>query len=167
MPRRLLGSWSSSCGGGEDTAGQPGEHSVWVGLCRRYRLRYIILYGSRAKGLADPLSDWDFAVRFGRKPSLLEVGSLASDIADIIGDERVDILVLDEPHLPPPLLYEALWEGKPLCILDREVYIWDRVRALSLYQEYQLIFRPELEKMVEELAKREPAKKGEKIRKVY
>jgi predicted nucleotidyltransferase len=147
-------------------SGNLGSRDAWMRLCKKYKLRYILLYGSRVKGLADTLSDWDFAVRFGRKPSLIEIGRLASDIADVIGDERVDILVLDDLHLPPPLLYEALWESKPLCIVDRETYNWDKVRALSLYQEYLTVFRPELEKMVEELAKRKPAKKSEKIREI-
>ena len=136
----------------------------WNAVCRRHRLLYLVVFGSRVEGRADGLSDWDFGARFGRRPSLWEVAGLVNDLADAVGDERVDVVVLDDPSLPPPLLYAALWRGKPLCVADREAYVWDRVRALALYQEYLLVFRPGLEAMVERLAGRRPAEKGEEVR---
>ena len=139
------------------------EEVDWEAFCREKRLSYIILFGSRVEGRVDPLSDWDFAVRFGRRPSLLEVGGLAADISRLIGDERIDVLVLDNPRLPPPLLYEVYWRGRPLCILDKELYIWDKVRALSLYQEYRIVFRPLMLQMVERLAKRGAVEEGEEV----
>ena len=130
----------------------------WEGLCRRHGLRYLLLFGSRVSGRPDGLSDWDLAARFGRRPSTRELLELIADLVEFLGDDRVDLVVLDKPGLPPALLYEALWRGKPLCILDREAYLWDKVRALALYQEYRLIFRPHLEAMVKALAKRGPRK---------
>lgn len=135
----------------------------WASFCRRAGIRYLILYGSRVHGRPDALSDWDFAARWGRRPSPLELGELAARLAELIGDERVDILVLDSARIPPPLLYEVYWRGRPLCILDRELYLWDKVRALSLYQEYRILFRPLALKMVEELAKRGVVEEGEEV----
>ncbi len=132
---------------------------AWARLCRRYGLKYLVLFGSRASGKADRLSDWDFAARFGRRPGIREIVDLLADIMDLVRDDRVDLVILDRPGLPPALLHEALWRGKPLCILDRDAYLWDKVRALALYQEYLVVFRPGLEAMVKRLAKRgAPAK---------
>jgi len=127
---------------------------AWTRLCRRYGLKYLVLFGSRASGGADRLSDWDFAARFGRRPGIREIIELLADIMDLVGDDRVDLVVLDRPGSPPALLHEALWQGKPLCIFDRDTYLWDKVRALALYQEYLVVFRPRLEAMVKRLAKR-------------
>ena len=114
-------------------------------------------------GRPDALSDWDFAVRFARRPSLLEVGALAAEIARLIGNDRVDILVLDYPELPPALLYEVYWRGKPFCIIDRELYLWDKVRALSLYHDYRIALYPLAVRMLQRLAKREAPKKSEEV----
>ncbi len=43
---------------------------AWTRLCRRYGLKYLVLFGSRASGKTDRLSDWDFAARFGRRPGI-------------------------------------------------------------------------------------------------
>ena len=137
----------------------PGDGG-WEGLCRRHRIRYLVLFGSRASGRVDGLSDWDIAARLGRRPSTRELLELIADIVELLGDERVDLLVLDRPGLPPALLYEVLWRGRPLCILDREAYLWDRVRALALYQEYRLVFRQRLLAVVEALAKRGAREEG-------
>jgi len=69
----------------------------------------------------------------GGDPVLREIIDLLADIMDLVGDDRVDLVVLDRPGLPPALLHEVLWRGKPLCILDRDAYLWDKVRALALY----------------------------------
>ena len=128
-------------------------------ICRRHRLLYLVFFGSRAGGKGDALSDWDFAARFGRKPSLHEVARLVGDITDILRDDRVDLVVLDRAGLPPALLYEALWRGKLVCMEDRDAYLWDRVRALSLYQEYRVVFRPALVEAMKRLAQRGVIKK--------
>lgn len=143
------------------------ERVDWETFCRKMRLRYLILFGSRVSGRPDALSDWDFAARFGRRPSLLERGRLAAEIARLIGDERVDIVVLDDYRLPPPLLYEVYWRGKPLCIIDRELYLWDKVRALSLYHDYRIALHPLAVRMVWKLAKRGAVKEGEEVQEGY
>ena len=139
----------------------PSERS-WRKLCERYGLKYLVLFGSRASGQADGLSDWDFAVRFGRRPSIHEVVELLADLIELAGDDRVDLVVLDRP-LPPALLHEVLWRGRPLCVVDRDVYLWDRVKALALYQEYLLVFRPRLEAMVRRFAERGANKEGQEV----
>ena len=130
------------------------SEDAWRRLCQRYGIKYLVLFGSRVSGKADRLSDWDFAARFGRRPGMREIADLLADIMDLVEDSRVDLVVLDRPGLPPALLHEALWRGKPLCILDRDTYLWDKVGALAFYQEYLLVFRPGLEAMVKRFAKR-------------
>jgi len=109
------------------------SEDTWTRLCQRYGLKYLVLFGSRVSGKGDRLSDWDFAARFGRRPGIREIADLLADIMDLVEDDRVDLVVLDRPGLPPALLHEALWRGKPLCILNRDTYLWDKVSALALY----------------------------------
>ncbi len=123
-----------------------GMNRVWEELCKRHRLRYLILFGSRVHGGKDGLSDWDFAAKFGRRPSMRELIELIADLVEAVGDDRVDLIVLDDA--PPTLLFEALWKGKLLCLADREEYLWDRVKASSLYNEYTMVFKPMLVKKV-------------------
>ncbi len=135
----------------------------WEDVCRRHKLRYVILFGSRVSSRVDKLSDWDFAVRFGRQPSVHEMVELLADMVNLVGDDRVDLVVLDRPGLPPALLHEVLWRGKPLCILDNDTYLWDKVKALALYQEYLQVFQPRLKAMVKRLAKRRTHKESQEI----
>lgn len=45
-------------------------------VAARFELRYVVLFGSRALGYAAEFSDWDLAVKVGRRISLTELGRL-------------------------------------------------------------------------------------------
>lgn len=126
----------------------------WEEICRRHGLRYLLLFGSRVSGRPDALSDWDFAAKWGRRPSAVEVLELLADLEEAVGSDRVDLVVLDEAGPPPALLAEALWGGRVLCVVDRAELLWDRVRAAALYAEYCLLFRPLAVRGVRRLAER-------------
>jgi len=110
---------------------------------RRFRVKYIILFGSRVSGSVDAFSDWDFGVRFGRRVCLREYLDMLSALMDVVDSDYVDLVVVDDLFdSNPPLLYSILWEGKPVYIGDEETYHWDRVMASRLYNEYRLLFKP-------------------------
>jgi len=60
------------------------------------RVKIALLFGSRVHGYSLK-GDYDFAIYFGRPYSLLEVGRLVSDIAEVLeaSPDKVDLLVLE------------------------------------------------------------------------
>ena len=100
-------------------------------LGRRWGLRYIVLYGSRARGYAAPWSDYDLAVKAGRRISLRERGLLQAELEECL-HSRVDLSFIDDWN--PLLAWEALARGGLLyscgAPCEREYYD-DLARALD------------------------------------
>lgn len=65
--------------------------------------RHLALFGSLARGKAEPDSDVDFAVVYDRAKvrSLFDMGGLAARISEIIGTDRIDLA--DEETLRAPV----------------------------------------------------------------
>ena len=80
------------------------------------RVKIALLFGSRVHGYSLK-GDYDFAIYFGRPYSLLEVGRLVSDIAEVLeaSPDKVDLLVLDDA--PPSVARDALM-GIPIYVSD-------------------------------------------------
>ncbi len=111
---------------------------AWERVCSEHGLKYLTLFGSRAGGRVNGLSDWDVAVKFGRKYAPEEYLGLLAEIIEVVGSDAVDLIVLDDA--PPPLLFNALWGGSPLCIRDHGEYHWDRVKASAMFSDYLVDF---------------------------
>jgi len=102
-------------------------------------LAVLWLYGSRAKGTAQANSDFDLAVAFNTfphddwekrlQPELLQqrwsdrLQPLLISCAD--DAEPVTLSVVDINHIPLPLAYSIVRDGKPLLVKD----------AMRLYRE--------------------------------
>ncbi len=71
-------------------------------------LRYVVLFGSRARGYAGPHSDYDVAVKAGRRLGLVERGLLLAELEECLG-ARVDLVVVDD--WDPIVVWEALTKG--------------------------------------------------------
>lgn len=65
--------------------------------CREHHVRRLSLFGSRAKGLAQPDSDIDLLVEFetGMEPGLIELAAMESELSDLLAGQKVD---LRTPH---------------------------------------------------------------------
>ena len=109
----------------------------WEGCVRRvaarWRLRYLVLYGSRARGYAGPHSDYDLALKAGRRLSFVERGLLHSELEECLPQgARLDLLFLDD--WDPVVAWEALAHGRllyscgPGCTRE---YYWDLARAID------------------------------------
>ncbi len=111
-------------------------------VAERWRLRYMVLFGSRASGYAGPHSDYDVAVKAGRLLGLVERGLLQGELEDCTGGRRVDLVFIDDWE--PIVAWEALAKGRliytcgPEC--EREYY-WDLARAIDEVADLEPLIR--------------------------
>ncbi len=100
-------------------------------VASRWRLRYLVVFGSRARGYAGPHSDYDVAVKAGRKLSLGERGLLYTELERCV-DKRLDLLFIDD--WDPIAAWEALAHGRLVYYCGTECldeYYEDLARALD------------------------------------
>ena len=64
-----------------------------AGLCRRYHIRRLSLFGSVMKGTDRPESDVDLLVEFeqGKEPGLLGLASIEIQLSKMLGGRKVDL----------------------------------------------------------------------------
>ena len=101
-------------------------------VAARWRLRYLVLFGSRARGYAGPHSDYDVAVKAGRELGLVERGLLLGELEECAGGLRVDLVVLDD--WDPVVAWEALARGRLVYACGDEClreYYGDVARAID------------------------------------
>jgi len=103
------------------------------------RVDVLWLYGSRAKGTAEPESDWDLAVAFNRFPESpleqrLQPELLALHWAETLGVSSDRISVIDINHVPLPLAYAAVTSGKVLLAKDALRLAREELRVTSMWE---------------------------------
>jgi predicted nucleotidyltransferase len=95
------------------TAGIELPESAIAGICRRYHVSELSLFGSTARGEMRPDSDVDFLVDFlpGARLGLLGVSSMKREFTALLG-RRVDLAV--KPALKPLIRSAVLAEARPV-----------------------------------------------------
>jgi predicted nucleotidyltransferase len=115
------------------------------------------LYGSQARGQANPLSDVDIAVLLTGQPDAGQCFDarlmLIGDLTHLLHTDEVDVAILNQT--PPALNYRVLRDGLSLFCRDRDHMLSFRVRVINEF----LDFMPILER--HEHAILEKARKGE------
>lgn len=85
-------------------------------LCRKYKIRELSLFGSRARGDSTENSDFDFLVEFSPKAdiSLFEFSRIHLDLeevvqanVDLVPKEGLKPLIRDEVLAEAEIIYEA------------------------------------------------------------
>ena len=100
-------------------------------VASRWRLSYLVLFGSHARGYAGPHSDYDVAVKAGRKLGFRERGLLYTELEECVRG-RLDLLFIDD--WDPIAVWEALSSGRLVhhcgvpCIRE---YYDDLARAID------------------------------------
>ena len=64
---------------------QPGFEelsSIVSEIARRYGIRRVILFGSRARGISDPDSDYDFCITPSEDSSIFDMGGFLIDVEE-------------------------------------------------------------------------------------
>lgn len=83
-------------------------------ICRKYaQIQLLYAFGSRARGDAGPLSDYDFAVYLNEKDFKKRFAiklKLANDLAAILKNDNVDLVVINDTE-SPFLKFAAIKDG--------------------------------------------------------
>lgn len=103
------------------------------------RIDVLWLYGSRAKGTAQPDSDYDLAVAFNQFPSdpweeRLQPEQLAMDWADKLAVADATVSVVDINHIPVPLAYSIVTTGEVLLAKNRLRQVREENRISSMWE---------------------------------
>jgi len=82
------------------------------GLCQKYRIKKLTLFGSAARGEIGPDSDIDLMVEFepDEAPSLWDFPEMEAEFSKLFGGRKVDLVppqVLDNPHRRKTIVPEA------------------------------------------------------------
>ncbi|HEY6004034.1 MAG TPA: nucleotidyltransferase domain-containing protein [Anaeromyxobacter sp.] len=122
--------------------GEELRRTVTRALERRPEVLEAYLFGSQARGEAQPHSDIDVAVYVAPVPETpfgyeAQVGA---DLMSALGKNRVDVVVLN--RAPPLLYHRILRDGVRLLSRDPKATTAREGRALSRYCDYL----PQLEK---------------------
>ncbi|HET6281794.1 MAG TPA: nucleotidyltransferase domain-containing protein [Polyangia bacterium] len=88
-------------------------------LKKRKGLLFAVLFGSAATRGPDGARDIDIAVSFAHSPSWMELGALASDLADL-GVRDADLVDLGEASTL--LRREVLHTGRLIAVPDRQAW---------------------------------------------
>lgn len=103
------------------------------------RIDVLWLYGSRAKGSAEPHSDYDLAVAFKSFPDdawekRLQPARLAFEWSDALGLEGGKLSVVDINHIPLPLAYAIVQSGRVLQASNRLRLAREENRITSMWE---------------------------------
>ena len=97
-------------------------------IARRFGLRLIVLFGSRAKGTAGPMSDTDVLVAGGRDLAPLQEGELRATLSEALAvpEDTIDLVFLESAA---PLVRSEALETGTVLFGDPGMVITERVRA--------------------------------------
>ncbi|WP_317894659.1 nucleotidyltransferase domain-containing protein [Pyrofollis japonicus] len=112
-------------------------------VASRWRLRYVVLFGSRGRGYWGPHSDFDLAVKAGRRLGFVERGLLYAELEECLPEgARLDLVFLDDWN--PVVAWEALARGKLLYSCGDEClreYYEDLARAIDEVADLEPLIR--------------------------
>ncbi len=115
-------------------------------IVRKLQPSFILLFGSYAKGTAHTKSDIDIAYYSSEELSSYERFILASDLAGLVGCEvdLVDISTIDTVFT-----MQIFEQGIPIYIADKNELVRQKMRAYSMYAEFNEQRAPVIEAIKE------------------
>jgi predicted nucleotidyltransferase len=110
-------------------------------------LRLLVLFGSRARGEAGPLSDWDFG--FIGEPSL-DTPSLLAELAEAVDSDDVDLVDLTRAN--GQLRFRAAADGRVIYESEPEVFRRFWFETVSFWCDMGPILREGYDAVLKRLA---------------
>lgn len=130
---------------------RPTEQEV-NSVCRKYRVEFLALFGSRAMGEIHKQSDIDLAAFFRHDVLAREELDFFYELVRLFETDRLDLVVLDKAS--PLLLKEVALYGVPLFEQHEAAFDNFVMQAVAKYQDTKENRRMEKELLEEFLAER-------------
>ncbi len=115
-------------------------------LNKRSHITFAYLFGSKVKGYANEMSDWDIAIYFKeplRKNNHWPAFELEAELSRAIGG-AVQVTVLNNP-LPPVFAFQILKDGIVLVDRDPNLRMDFENRAMRYYYDWQYFLKRQME----------------------
>lgn len=107
-------------------------------LSRKYRIAYVILFGSAVTSFLRSDSDMDIAIRFEELPNKKDLLRIILEIQlaveDVVG-RPVDIVILNGSSIG--LQYEVFATGKIIYVSNPEMLYSDKIRVIKMYLDFK------------------------------
>ena len=115
-------------------------------LSKRSHITFAYLFGSKVKGYANEMSDWDIAIYFKeplRKNNHWRAFELEAELSRAIGG-TVQVTVLNNP-LPPVFAFQILKDG--IVLLDRNPNLRMDFENMTMrhYYDWQYFLKRQME----------------------
>ncbi|MDO8592861.1 MAG: nucleotidyltransferase domain-containing protein [bacterium] len=110
-------------------------------LAKKINLKYLYLFGSRARGQIKPASDFDFAVKFDSeiiKNTFRAKLKLMSELSIILKRDDVDVVDLEQAD--PILAFNIIKDGQIIYSANERERIMDRVKIMQIYYDRQYYY---------------------------
>ena len=117
-------------------------------MATKHGLIVVYFFGSRAQGRPGPMSDYDFAILFEGEPSMRQRVELAHQLVQLLGTDRVDLVVLN--RAPIELKYNVVATGCLLYEASRGWRVEFEAQTLSGYFDHLPILRRWREELIAE-----------------
>lgn len=119
-------------------------------IAKKFKIKYIVLFGSYTKNYVWKESDVDIAVKIEKLPSAFEE-KLRLKVNIEKGIEKLvkkDVEVVFINELNPGFKFEIISEGKLLFVENKEEWIEDKARIIASYHDYKEFIREFEEKLM-------------------
>jgi predicted nucleotidyltransferase len=115
-------------------------------LDKRSQIIFAYLFGSKVKGYANEMSDWDIAIFFKKplkKINRWPAFELEAELSRVLRG-TVQVIILNNP-LPPVLAFEILKDGILLLDKDPNLRMDFENRMLRYYYDWQFFLKRQME----------------------
>lgn len=110
-------------------------------LSKKYGIRALYIFGSRATGREKLSSDYDFAVILDEKIKKEEYSryklNIISELLRLIKTDHIDLVILNSDDVPLLLKYNIIKEGKIIYEKNKSERVDCEVRILTLWFDWQ------------------------------
>lgn len=121
-------------------------------IIKKYDLKLLLLFGSRAREDARKDSDTDIAFMSGKKLDFNQKAELMMDLLPVVKAEETKIDVVDVKTAHPLLLYLIMQDAKILYAEDMMFFYNLQVAAFKKYVEIKPVYEEMYRRLGESLA---------------
>lgn len=125
------------------------KKEIFKKIASRYKLKLLLLFGSRVTGNVHEESDFDIAYLSAKNLSLKDEARLTVDLSPIVKSEKIDLVNLKTAS--PLLLYGITGEAEILFTKDDLLFPSLRAYAFKKYIEGRPLYELKRQRVLEKV----------------